>query len=77
MPFLANASPKFLECGPACLKNLLSDRTVQPGNTYSSTLITATASVHLPKPVSTDLTMKSDSVLTNPIGKDGMRRWYM
>ena len=39
---------------------------VQKG--YASTLITATTSVHLPKPVSTDLT-KPDSVLTNPIGK--------
>ena len=35
----------------------------------SITLITATTSVHLPKPVSTDLTIKPDSVLTNPIGK--------
>ena len=32
----------------------------------------ATNSVHLPKPVSTDLTIKPDSVLTNPIGKDGV-----
>ena len=38
----------------------------------SITLITATTSAHLPKPVSTDLTIKPDSVLTNPIGKDGM-----
>ena len=30
-------------------------------------LITATTSVHLPKPVSTDLTIRPDSVLTNPI----------
>ena len=41
------------------------------------TLITATTSVHLPKPVSTDLTIKPDSVLTNPIGKDGVRSWSM
>ena len=33
-----------------------------------STLITATTSIHLPEPVSTDLTIKLDSVLTNPIG---------
>ena len=33
--------------------------------------------VHLPKPVSTDLTLKPDSVLTNPIGKDGVRSWSM
>ena len=33
----------------------------------SITLITATISIHLPKPVSTDLTIKPDSVLTNPI----------
>ena len=41
------------------------------------TLITDTTSVHLPKPVSTDLTIKRDSVLTNPIGKDGVRSWSM
>ena len=35
-------------------------------------LITATTSIQLPKPVSTDLTIKPDSVLTNPIGKDGV-----
>ena len=34
----------------------------------ASTLILATTSTHLPKPVSTDLTIKSDSVLTNPLG---------
>ena len=34
-------------------------------------LILATTSVYLPKPVSTDLTIKPDLVLTNPIGKDG------
>ena len=38
----------------------------------SITLITATTSGHLPKPVSTDLTIKPDSVLTYPIGKDGV-----
>ena len=36
------------------------------------TLITAMTSIHLPKPASTDLTIKPDSVLTNPIGKDGV-----
>ena len=36
----------------------------------ASTLITATTSVHLSKPVSTDLTIKPDSVLTNPVGKE-------
>ena len=40
-------------------------------------LVTATTSVHLPKPVSTDLTIKPDSVLTNPVGKDGVRSWSM
>ena len=65
--------------------SLLSGSTMQPENTYfripkvivrsekvkkgASTLITATTSVHQPKPISTDLT-KPDSVLTNPIGKD-------
>ena len=43
----------------------------------SITLITATTSVHLPKPVSTDLTIKPDSVLTNPTGKDGVQSWSM
>ena len=37
------------------------------------TLITATTSIHLPKPVLNDLTIKSDSVLTNQIEKDGMQ----
>ena len=36
-------------------------------------MITATTGVHLPEPVSTDLSIKPDSVLTNPIGKDGVR----
>ena len=43
----------------------------------ASTLITATTSVFLPKPVSTNLTVKPDSVLTNTIGKDGLQRWSM
>ena len=43
----------------------------------SITLIKATTSAHLPKPVSTDLTIKPDSVLTNQIGKDGVRSWSM
>ena len=43
----------------------------------SITLIKATTSIHFPKPVSTDLTIKPDSVLTNPIGKDGVRSWLM
>ena len=43
----------------------------------SITLITANTSVHLPKPVSTDLTIRPDSVLTNPIGKDGVQSWSM
>ena len=43
----------------------------------SITLIAATTSVHLTKPVSTDLTIKPDSVLTNPIGKDGVQSWWM
>ena len=42
-----------------------------------STLVTATTSVHLPKPVLTDLTIKPHLVLTNPIGKDGVRSWSM
>ena len=60
------------------LVSLLSCCTMQPENTYSyilRTLITATTSVHLPKSVSTDLTIKSNLVLTNPVGKDGVRGW--
>ena len=49
----------------------------KPKKRISITLITATTSVHLPKPVSTDLTIKPDSVLTNPIGKDGVQSWSM
>ena len=33
--------------------------------------------VHLTKSVSTDLTIKPDSVLTNAIGKDGVQSWLM
>ena len=43
----------------------------------SITLVTASTSVHLAKPVSTDLTIRPDSVVTNPIGKDGVRSWSM
>ena len=39
------------------------------------TSIAATTSVHLPKPVSNDLAITSDSVLTNPKGKDGVQGW--
>ena len=71
------------------LVSLLSGGTVQPENTYScipkgkakkgqaSTLITTTTRIHLGKPVSADLTQKSDLVLTNPIGKDGVQDWSM
>ena len=43
----------------------------------ASTVIIVTTSIHLPKTVSTDLTINPDSVLTNPIGKDGVRSWSM
>ena len=43
----------------------------------ASILITTTTSNHLSKPVSTDLTIKPGSVLTNPIWKDGVRSWSM
>ena len=42
--------------------------------------ITTTHSYHqcnLPKPVSNDLTIKSGSVLTNPVEKDGVQGWSM
>ena len=44
---------------------------------WVSTLITTTTSVHPPKSVSTDLTIKTGLLLTNPIGKDGMKSWSM
>ena len=37
--------------------------------------ITAITSVHLPKLVSTDVRIKLNSVLINPIGKDGVQSW--
>ena len=40
---------------------------------YASILITASTSVNLPKPVSTELTIKSDLILTNTIRKDGVQ----
>ena len=43
----------------------------------ASTLTTAPSSIHLPKSVSIDQTIKSDSVLTNPVGKDGVWDWSM
>ena len=71
------------------LVSLLSVGTVQPEKTYSYILkvtgdvwesqkrITAITSVHLPKPVSTDVRIKLNSVLINPIGKDGVQSWSM
>ena len=41
----------------------------------ASTLITTTISVYLPKPVSTDLTIKPGSILTNPIRKAVVKDW--
>ena len=35
----------------------------------ASTIIIANSSVHLPKPVSTDLLIKPGSLVTNPLGK--------
>ena len=55
-------------------RHVMSEK-VQKG--YASTLITATTSVHLPKPVSTDVTIKPDSVLTNPIRNHGVQSWSM
>ena len=49
----------------------------KPKKGEASTLITATTSVYLAKPFSTDLAIKPDSVLTNPIEKDGVRSWSM
>ena len=39
--------------------------------------MTVTTYVYVPKPVSTDLRVKSDFALTNPIGKDEVRGWSM
>ena len=44
---------------------------------WASTRITATTSAHLPKPASTDLTIKSDSALTNPTEKWGVKFRFM
>ena len=52
-------------------------RSEKAKNREALTLIIATTSIHLPKPVSTDLTIKPDSVLTNLVGKDGVRSWLM
>ena len=40
------------------------------------TLIKATTRIHLPNPVSTDLT-KSYPLLINPVWKDGVQGWPM
>ena len=68
-------TPVFLPAdGEASWSLLPSSVSLLSGDTSGdkvSALITATTSVHFPKPVSTDLTIKPDSVLTNPIGKDG------
>ena len=76
---------------PSLVSSLLGG-TEQPETTYSCILKvigqvwenqkrisinTAATNVNLPKPVSTDLTIKSDLVLTNPEGKDGVRGWSM
>ena len=42
-----------------------------------NTTSTATTSINLPKSVSTDLTIKSDSVLINPIGNHRVLDWSM
>ena len=49
----------------------------KPKKDKHQTLITGTNSVHLPKPVSTDLTIMPDSVLTNLLGKDGVQSCLM
>ena len=36
-----------------------------------------TTNIHCPKSVSTDLTINSDSVLTNPWGLDGVQGWLI
>ena len=69
------------------LVSLLSDSIVQPENTYSFKVTGQVwenqkrvsintnhsyTTAHLPKLVSTDLTIKSNIVLTNPRGKDGV-----
>ena len=63
------------------LVSLLSSGKAQPESTYPCILkvidqvplITAPTSLHLPKLVSNDLTIKSDLVLTNRIGENGVR----
>ena len=75
-------SPYYLaaQCNQKTLIPVSSRRQVRSEKAkkgQASTLITATTSIHLPKRVSTDLTIKPDSVLTNPIGKDGVQSWSM
>ena len=61
----------------SCILKVTGDRSEKAKKRIASTLITATTSIHLPKPLSTDLTIKSDSVLSNPIGKDGVQSCSM
>ena len=49
----------------------------KPKKGEASTLITATASACPPKPFPTDLTIKPDSVLANPVRKDRVGGWLM
>ena len=76
---LLPSSVSLLSCGTEQRENTYSRILKVTGQVWesqkriSSMLITATTSVHLSKPVSTDLTITSDSVLANPIGKDGVR----
>ena len=56
---------------------ILTKRSEVTKKVYASALITATTSVHLPKSVLVNLTVKSDSDLTSPIAKGGVRDWSM
>ena len=68
-PYYQEAQCKQKTPIPVSLKWQLRSEKTKKGQ--ASTLITATTSIHLPKPVSTDLTIKPDSLSTKPIG-----RWH-
>ena len=86
--FLPTDEEAFLSLCPSSAF-LLSGGTMQAENTYSRILkVTSKRRIGIntnyryhqyrfPKPISTDLTVKSDSVLANPVGKDGVRGWSM
>ena len=60
---------QWIQKTPISISSRWQIRSVKAKKGYASTLIRTTTSVHLLKPISTDLTIKPDSVLTNSILK--------